>query len=330
MSSSFFTRLSRRHAAVVIPALTGGVILGLYGARCDQNKEGRTPSINIQPLDARAIKDHTAEEFYHGFFPRRQLLTPKLEFPLWDLNWDGRHPTPLPDKEVERKRQRLLRKQGVTRHIVLIRHGQYDERHKEDDKRILTELGRQQAHLTGKRLAEMIAGGDDKATPCNVTFLHVSDLARAKETADIIAQYLPTVKRSVPDARLNEGRPAHTIPSGGKVSADSIIKMDEQHKRIEKAFRAYFYRADEPRGDHEDLTKHEYEIIVGHANVIRYFVLRALQLPPEAWLRTCNFNCSLTYLTIRPTGSVSLRMFGDIGHLPYRMCTFSQHHGYNW
>ena len=29
-----------------------------------------------------------------------------------------------------------------------------------------------------------------------------------------------------------------------------------------------------------------------------------LQLPPEAWLRLSTFNCSLTILTIRPSGSV--------------------------
>jgi hypothetical protein len=57
---------------------------------------------------------------------------------------------------------------------------------------------------------------------------------------------------------------------------------------------------------------------------------RALQLPPEAWLRFCPFNCSLTYLTIRPTGSVSCRLLGDVGHLPYDMVTFSKHRGYNW
>jgi len=58
--------------------------------------------------------------------------------------------------------------------------------------------------------------------------------------------------------------------------------------------------------------------------------ISALQLPPEAWLRYCPFNCSLTYLTIRPTGTVSCRMLGDIGHLPYNASTFSGHHGYNW
>ena len=76
--------------------------------------------------------------------------------------------------------------------------------------------------------------------------------------------------------------------------------------------------------------QHEFEIIVCHANVIRYFFCRALQLPPEAWLRLCIFNCSLTYFTIRPTGTVSCRMLGDIGHLPYDASTFSMHTGFNW
>lgn len=56
----------------------------------------------------------------------------------------------------------------------------------------------------------------------------------------------------------------------------------------------------------------------------------ALQLPPEAWLRLCTFNCSLTYLTIRPTGTVSARMLGDVGHIPYGLTTFSMHRGFNW
>ena len=46
--------------------------------------------------------------------------------------------------------------QGVTRHVILIRHGQYDETHKDDARRILTELGRRQAKRTGERLAELI------------------------------------------------------------------------------------------------------------------------------------------------------------------------------
>ena len=142
-----------------------------------------------------------------------------------------------------------------------------------------------------------------------------------------------------------------------------IERTDEHHPRIEKAFRKYFHRAPLPPMEDvptattdtvatsptNNVTKnetnnetvdniktlpnnprHEFEIIVCHANVIRYFFCRALQLPPEAWLRLCVFNCSLTYFTIRPTGTVSCRMLGDVGHLPYDCCTFSMHTGFNW
>ena len=154
-------------------------------------------------------------------------------------------------------------------------------------------------------------------------------------------------------------RPCHHIP-GGKVRPSVVQITDDQHPRIERAFRKYFYRADMPDfpspGDDKENNssddsrtminqsnterettqqlesdpQHEFEIIVCHANVSRYFFCRALQLPPEAWLRLCTFNCSLTYFTIRPTGTVSCRMLGDIGHLPYELNTFSGHTGYNW
>lgn len=138
-------------------------------------------------------------------------------------------------------------------------------------------------------------------------------------------------------------------------------RTDDNHPRIEQAFRKYFFRADAPAlpssekniesedkggnivatsGESNEKEKadqqlephpqHEFEIIVCHANVVRYFFCRALQLPPEAWLRLCTFNCSLTYFTIRPTGTVSCRMLGDIGHLPHDLCTFSMHTGFNW
>lgn len=68
--------------------------------------------------------------------------------------------------------------------------------------------------------------------------------------------------------------------------------------------------------------QHTFEIIVGHVNVFRYFVMRALQLPPEAWLRLRGDNCSITELIIRPNGVVVLARFGDTGHLPIEMCTF--------
>jgi len=71
-------------------------------------------------------------------------------------------------------------------------------------------------------------------------------------------------------------------------------------------------------------------VVVCHANVIRYFVCRALQLPPEAWLRLCTYNCSLTHIKVRPSGSVSLISLGDTGHLRLEESSFSMHEGYEW
>ncbi|KAH8060840.1 hypothetical protein JL720_13504 [Aureococcus anophagefferens] len=81
--------------------------------------------------------------------------------------------------------------------------------------------------------------------------------------------------------------------------------------RVEAAFRRYFKRAlpyDETDDDDDDDEfaatglreaeagdpTGEYGAIVCHANVIRFLFLRALQLPPETWLRLCTMNCSIT------------------------------------
>ena len=63
-----------------------------------------------------------------------------------------------------------------------------------------------------------------------------------------------------------------------------------------------------------DQEKDSYEVIVCHANVIRYFICRALQLPPEAWLRFSLKHASITWVTIRPDGKISVRGVGDAGH----------------
>ena len=172
--------------------------------------------------------------------------------------------------------------------------------------------------MTGRRIAKIIKGIDAQFGPCNVKTLQVSNMARAKEIANIIRQHLPdSVQRADPDPNLKESRPCHHIP-GGRASESSITKVDEGQPQIQAAFESYFHRAEETleevkgtattgvscdEGDDGALSahpQHDFEIIVCHANVIRYFLCRALQIPPEAWLRLCTFNCSLTYLTIRP------------------------------
>jgi serine/threonine-protein phosphatase PGAM5 len=88
--------------------------------------------------------------------------------------------------------------------------------------------------------------------------------------------------------------------------------------RIEAAYRKYFHRAPAKQ------TTDSYELIICHANVIRYFVCRALQFPPEGWLRISLANTSITWIVIRPNGRVVLKALGDSGHLlPYEKTTYS-------
>lgn len=87
----------------------------------DHHQEGKQRFANTKGFHADAEGD------FHHLFPRRQLWQPAVEYPLWDSNWDGRQPTPLEDPDEERRRTRTIRKEGVTRHIILIRHGQYEE-----------------------------------------------------------------------------------------------------------------------------------------------------------------------------------------------------------
>jgi hypothetical protein len=50
---------------------------------------------------------------------------------------------------------------------------------------------------------------------------------------------------------------------------------------------------------------------------------RALQFPPEGWLRISIGNTGITWLVIRPNGNVSLRYLGEIGHLHPDKLTFT-------
>jgi len=220
----------------------------------------------------------------------------------WDDNWDLRDPEFLGQTEYP----------TATRHLVLIRHGQYNLEPEDDAERKLTELGRRQLLLTGQRLRELSCQNNFKYDK-----IIVSTMTRALESADIIAESLPDVKRELPgDALLREGAPYPPEPPNWNVSKSKEQTAKKLHNyfvdgpRIESAFRKYFRRASYDQK--EDST----EIVVCHANVIRYFAMRALQLPPEAWLRISLKNGSITLISISPRGKVSLRALGDAGHMP--------------
>jgi Histidine phosphatase superfamily (branch 1) len=122
---------------------------------------------------------------------RHHVFRPKIPYPAWDHNWDGRMTSSTTPQALSTAQGlRESKRRGTTRHIILIRHGQYDETSNDDEKRQLTPLGRRQAELTGQRLALLVRGGlggmhDNLAGPCRVRAIHVSDMTRAKQTGKL-------------------------------------------------------------------------------------------------------------------------------------------------
>ncbi|KAJ8985242.1 hypothetical protein NQ317_018272 [Molorchus minor] len=224
----------------------------------------------------------------------------------WDENWDRRlpkypkHTTKNLSEKQENKinEERESVKPKASRHLIMIRHGQYNLSGTSDEHRVLTKIGRVQAAYTGKRLKEL-------GFP--YTEMIKSTMTRAQETGHIISESLPNVPVKNCDL-LREGAPIPPEPPLGRYRPE-LYQFFQDGSRIEAGFRKYFYRA-QPSQENDTYT-----LLVCHANVIRYFVCRALQFPAEAWLRLSLNHASITWITITPSGRCILRVLGDSGHM---------------
>ncbi|GAB0098506.1 Serine/threonine-protein phosphatase Pgam5, mitochondrial [Sergentomyia squamirostris] len=225
----------------------------------------------------------------------------------WDPNWDHRDPSaivkplkkdsdPTEDNKYNEKLEKATPK--AIRHLILIRHGQYNQSGDLDSKHYLTEVGRKQAGFTGERL---------KSLGINWDKIYKSTMLRAQETGSIISESLPKIPVES-CSLLEEGAPIPPEPPIGHWKPEYYFFQDGA--RIEAAFRKFFHRAS------PDQAKDSYTLIVCHANVIRYFVCRALQFPPEGWLRISLNHASITWITILPSGRVLIRGLGDSAHIP--------------
>ncbi|XP_050070725.1 serine/threonine-protein phosphatase Pgam5, mitochondrial isoform X1 [Anopheles maculipalpis] len=231
----------------------------------------------------------------------------------WDWNWDHRDPKSLvkplkkvddPESQNDYNKAVEMKRGRAIRHLILVRHGQYNLDGLNDSQRTLTELGRKQAALSGERLMHLALPYDEIVR---------STMTRAQETAEIIGKSLAHLKL-VNCPLLEEGSPIPPEPPVGHWRPEAS-QFFQDGARIEGAFRKYFYRADPSQ------KSDSYTIIVCHANVIRYFVCRALQYPAEGWLRISLGHASLTWVSIYPDGRVSLRTLGDCGHMPKECLT---------
>lgn len=291
-----------------------------------EQKKSSVPSPYDRDANRRGAghQNRPIKEFKEGSrFIERNRRTPSWEnfdihaSQLWDFNWDRRHfdeyqevesDTSLNESNGNKENGTLRIRPTGSRHLILVRHGQYNLDGQTDQERSLTELGYEQARLTGQRLGSL-----------NLPLTHVvsSTMTRAKETKDIMRPFLPPELPCLPnDPILCEGAPFPPEPDVGTKKAELFYHRDGA--RIEAAFRKYFHRAD------PDQEQDSFEVVVCHANVIRYFVCRALQLPPEAWLRISLKHASITWVTIRPDGRTSIRALGEAGFMPPNKLTTTQ------
>lgn len=294
---AILSRLAKIGLPVIAAAAAGNVLFG--GSFTQDRHILRTAATDFSSASSSST---SASSFHSDFetFPRSK----------WNHDWDSRDPLSLVDvrdfdrADEEKRKEMLKQKQPTaTRNIIMIRHGQY---HMKTPEKSLTSLGREQAVLVGKRLAESGWKFDRVIT---------STMPRATETASLILEQLPPLPK-VTDSLLEEGAPYPPEPESPNWRPKQK-KFFADGSRIEAAFRRYIHRASPKQ------KEDSYEIIVCHANVIRYFVCRALQFPPEGWLRMSLGNGSITWFVIRPNGNVSIRSLGDIGHLPPDKVTFS-------
>ena len=239
------------------------------------------------------VTNNSAGTTNHAFAASATLNDSYKSHPTpWDFSWDNRH-----TNQTNKSNSSL--KSTASRHILLIRHGQYH--YAEDDADCnLTSLGREQLDLTGRRLKQL-----------NLPYSHIfySTMTRAIESTNEIIKHIPGVP-ATPCDLLREGAPFPPEPPVPNWPGGGDKAFQEDGPRIEAAFAHYIHRADPSQ------KEDSYEILVCHANVIRYFVCRALQLPPEAWIRMSLDHGSLTWITIRPSGTVSLRWLGNSGYMP--------------
>ncbi|MDY7079606.1 MAG: histidine phosphatase family protein [Chloroflexota bacterium] len=200
-----------------------------------------------------------------------------------------------------------------TRFIYLVRHGQYQhleyDREKEGGLTVvqaneldggLTSIGIEQTQLTAQRLSLL-----------PISAIHCSTLPRAVETTEIVAREFPAIP--VQRSRvLRECIPC-VPPSLAEYFAQAFVgDLSQGRKQAERAFDKCFKRT---------RVKDKHEIVVCHGNLIRYFVCRILQAPPESWVNMNSYNCGISEVRVEPDGLVSLVSYNDVGHLPYHLRT---------
>lgn len=175
----------------------------------------------------------------------------------------------------------------------------------------LTEKGRGQAHKTGKRILDFFGSFDGE--------IYCSDLARAKESAEIIGSYLAQKPMSAKELReQNNGDAANlSLEDARKISFPmSEPVMDWIHYPNAESWRCFNHRVFEFMNVLEQEAK-ENVIIVSHRRTILAIIHWWLELS-EDYIKKVSFDIepsSITYLRINKWGEKTISKLNDNSHV---------------
>ncbi|WP_089157523.1 histidine phosphatase family protein [Micromonospora sp. NBS 11-29] len=188
----------------------------------------------------------------------------------------------------------------ATRLLFLARHGEQD-RAEEEGNTGLSARGRRQATLLGERLRG-----------ARIDAVHHGPLARAAETAALVAAALPGVPVRVDD-RAGDHLPHDTDPTGlPERHAAFLAQFSERERRkgprVTAAAVARFATAP-AEGDVR-------ELVVTHNFLVAWLVRHALEAPARRWIGLNHANCALTVIRFSDVGPPTVLAVNDAAHLP--------------
>ncbi|WP_031034315.1 histidine phosphatase family protein [Streptomyces sp. NRRL F-5650] len=190
----------------------------------------------------------------------------------------------------------------ATRYLYLARHGEASP-----DETGLTEAGRRQATLLGKRL---------RGIP--FAAFHHGPLPRARETARLVAGELtgvtPRVSEIAGDYLPHVPERAELPPE----SADHYLRFLAGVTAEEREHGAELARQALRRftGPVTDGTEDRHELVVTHNFLVGWLVRDALYAPKWRWLGLNHGNAALTVIRYAPGRAASVLVSNDMRHLP--------------
>ena len=188
------------------------------------------------------------------------------------------------------------------RYLYLARHGEAAPGEGE-----LTESGRRQAQLLGKRL---------HGVP--LTAVHHGPLPRAAQTARLVGEQVGAVPLHeceaagdyVPYIPEREEFPAEIADDlsarFASVSAEERAHGAALARRAVRDFTGPVHEGDAPRHD----------LVVTHAFLIGWLVRAAMDAPAWRWMGLNHGNAALTVIRYAPSRPASVLVYNDMSHLP--------------